>query len=74
MTKASLLKANISLGLASRLGGLVHYHSREQGSMQADTVLEELRALHLDPKVTRRDWYPQAARRKLSSALCSASV
>jgi hypothetical protein len=33
-------------------------------------VLEkELRVLHLDLKATRSDWHPQAARRKLSSAM-----
>jgi len=49
------------LGLAYSFRGSVHYHhGRKHGSVQeADMVLEELRALHLDPKV---------ARRKLSSA------
>jgi hypothetical protein len=33
-------------------------------------VLEkELRVLHLDLKSTRREWHPQAARRKLSSTV-----
>jgi hypothetical protein len=35
--------------------GLVHYHhSRKHGSVLADMVLEELRVLHLDTKVTRK--------------------
>jgi hypothetical protein len=29
-------------------------------------VLEKLRTLHLDPRPARKDWHPQAARRKLS--------
>jgi hypothetical protein len=38
--------------------------------MQIDIVLEkELRVLYLDLKATRRDWHPQAARKKLSSAV-----
>ena len=51
MTKAALIKENISLGLAYRFRGLVHYHHSEtHGSIQADMVLEkELRALHIDP-------------------------
>ena len=53
MTLATLIKENISLGLASRFRGLGCYHqSRTLGSVQADVVLEELRVLHL---------YPQAA-------------
>jgi hypothetical protein len=32
-------------------------------------VLEEQRALYRDLKVTRRNWFLQAARRRLSSAL-----
>ena len=60
MTKASLIKANIYLGLAYSFKGLVHYpHGGKHGSIQADLVLEELRVLHLDPK---------AARKRLSSA------
>ena len=71
MIKATLIKANISLGLAYCFRGLIHYHhSRKHGSMPADIVLEkELRVLHLDLKVIRRDWHPQAARRKLSSTM-----
>jgi hypothetical protein len=47
MTVATLIKKNISLGLAYSLGALVHYH---HGSMQADVVLEKkLRVIHVDP-------------------------
>ena len=50
MTTATLIKENISLGLAYSFRGLVHYHhGRKHGSVQADMVLEkELRVLHLD--------------------------
>jgi hypothetical protein len=50
MTKATLIKENIELGLAHSCRGFVHYHhGRKQGSVQADMVLEkELRGLHLD--------------------------
>ena len=58
MTKATLIKANIQLGLAYSFKGLVHYHHGERrwehGSLQADLVLEEPRVLHLDAKATRR--------------------
>jgi hypothetical protein len=38
--------------------------------MQADLVLEEdLRILHLCSKAAKRNWYPLAARRKLSSTM-----
>jgi hypothetical protein len=49
----TLIKGNISLGLAYSCRGLVHYcPDRKYGSMQAGKVLEkELRVLHLDPKV-----------------------
>jgi hypothetical protein len=41
MTKATLTKANISLGLAYSSRALVHYHhSGKHGDMQADVVLE----------------------------------
>jgi hypothetical protein len=49
MTKATLIKANISLGLAHRFRGSVHYHhGRKHGREGA--VREELRILHLLPK------------------------
>ena len=55
MTKATLTKANIELGLAYSFRGLVHYqHGRKHGNMQADMVLEELKVLHCDLKATRR--------------------
>jgi hypothetical protein len=41
MTKATLIKANTSLGLAYHFRGLVHYHVGKHGSMQADMVMEK---------------------------------
>ena len=59
MTKATLIKDNIQLGLAYRFRGSVHYHhSRKHSSIQADMVLEELRVLHL---------YLKEAKSRLSS-------
>ena len=57
MSKATLIKAKISLGLAYSFRGSVHYHhGGKHGSMPADTVLEkELRVLHLDRKAARKD-------------------
>ena len=54
MTMSTLIKENISLGLAYSFRGLVHYHyGGEHGGTQADTVLEkELRVLHLDQQAT----------------------
>jgi hypothetical protein len=45
------------LGLAYRFRGSVHcHHGRKHGSVQGDMVMEkELRVLHLDPKVARRN-------------------
>ena len=52
MTTATLLKVNISLGLANSFKGSVHYHhGRKHSSIQAGTVLEELRVLHLDHRL-----------------------
>ena len=53
MTKATLIKENIELGLAYSFRGLVHYHhGGKHGCMQADMVLEkELRILHLYSQV-----------------------
>ena len=66
MTKATLIKENIQLGLAYGFRGLVHYHrGRKHGSIQADMVLEVRRVLHLDPKAAEGDCLPQAARRRL---------
>jgi hypothetical protein len=56
VTKTTLIK-DISLGLAYRFRGSVHYHyGGKHGSIQAGMVLEkELRVvLHLDPKATKR--------------------
>ena len=57
MAKATLIKENISLGLAYSFRGLVHYHhGGKRGRIQADMVLEnKLRVLHLDPQAARKD-------------------
>jgi hypothetical protein len=40
MAKATLIKANIELGLAYSFRGSVHYHrGMKHGTVQADTVL-----------------------------------
>jgi hypothetical protein len=54
VAKATLIKKNISLGLACSFRGLVHYHhGGKHGSMKTDMVLEKkLRVLHLDPQAT----------------------
>jgi hypothetical protein len=44
---ATCIKENLSLGLAHRFRGSVHYHGGKHGSIQAGMVLEELRVLHL---------------------------
>lgn len=51
MAIPTLLKENISLGLAYSCTGLLHYHySWEHDDMQADIMLEKgLRVLYLDP-------------------------
>ena len=55
MTKITLIKEDIQLELAYSFRRSVYYHnSGKHGSAQADMVLEELRALHLDPKAARR--------------------
>jgi hypothetical protein len=56
MTKITLIKANISLGLDYSFRGSVHYHhGMKHGSLQANIVLEEkLRVLHLDLKASRK--------------------
>jgi hypothetical protein len=56
MTKASLIKNNIYLGLAYRFRGSVHYHQGEsmavsrQACIQAGIAQAELRVLSLHPK------------------------
>ena len=54
MTKATLIKDNIQLGLAHSFRGSVHYHhGMKQGRVQVDMVLgKELRVLHPDPQAT----------------------
>jgi len=55
MTKATLTKANTSLGLAYRFRDSVHYHhGGKHGNPQADLVLEKPSVLHLDSKAARR--------------------
>jgi len=63
MTKVTLIKENISLGLAYSFRYLVHYLGGKHGSVQAeaDRVLEELRVLHLDPKAAAGNFLPQWA-------------
>jgi hypothetical protein len=52
MTKAISIKDNITLEVAYRFSGSVHYHhGGKHGSIQAVMELEkELRVLHLDQK------------------------
>ena len=47
MTKATVRKGNMLLGLAYRFRGLVHCH---QGRCMADVGLEEMKVLHLESK------------------------
>jgi hypothetical protein len=56
MTKATLIKDNISLGLAYRFRGSVHYHQGRSmaASRQAGMVQEELRVLQLHLKAAGR--------------------
>jgi hypothetical protein len=55
MTKTTLIKDNVSLELAYRFRGSVHYHhGRKHGSIQAGMTLEELRVIHLVLKANRR--------------------
>ena len=56
MNMATLVKDNVSLGLAYSFRGSVHYHrGGKHGSIQTDTVLEkELRVLNLDARAARR--------------------
>ena len=54
MTKASLLKNNIYLGLAYRFRGSVHYQGGSMEASQAGMAQEELRVLHLVPKANKR--------------------
>ena len=60
MTMATLIKENISLGLAYSFRGLVCcHHGGKDGSMQAGMVLEkELRVLHLGPQAVAEDCAP----------------
>ena len=52
---ATLIKVNITLGLAYTFRGSVHYHhDRKHGSMQADMILEELGVLYPDLKATKK--------------------
>jgi hypothetical protein len=58
MTKAPLIKENISLGLAYSFRDSVLYcHGKKHGNMHTDMVLE-LRVLHLEPQVAEGDCIP----------------
>jgi hypothetical protein len=55
MTMATLIKENISLGLAYSFRDSVHYrHEGKQGGAQSDMALE-LSVLHLDLKASDGD-------------------
>jgi hypothetical protein len=52
------------LGLAYSFRHLVHYHhDRKHGSIKADILETELRALHFNPTSARRNCLLQASRR-----------
>jgi hypothetical protein len=56
MTKATLINDNTLLGLAYKFrDSVIYHHGRKHGSIQAGMVLEDLRVLHLDKAVARRD-------------------
>jgi hypothetical protein len=50
MTEATLIKANIPLGLAYRLRGSIHYHHGRKPWRFVGRDGEEQRVLHLDVK------------------------
>jgi hypothetical protein len=53
---------SIYLGLAYWFRSLVHYHhSGERGGMQAEIVLETLRAVYTDPQAAGRERERQGA-------------
>jgi hypothetical protein len=49
----TMIKATTYLGPGYSFRGSVHYHNRKHSSVQADMVLEEPKALHLDLKSAR---------------------
>jgi hypothetical protein len=56
MTKATLIRDNITLGLSYSFRGSVQSSWLKNGSIRADMVLSmELRVLHLDPMVDKRE-------------------
>jgi hypothetical protein len=63
MMKATLIKQHSTGAGLEFQCSVCYHHGGKHGSMQADIMLEEPRALHLDPKATRRDSFLQAARR-----------
>ena len=66
MMKATLIKANISLGLAYSFRGSVHcYHGRKHGSVPE----KDLRGPHFDQQQQKKKCLPQASRKELSSTL-----
>jgi hypothetical protein len=55
MTKATLMKKTIYLGLTYRFkGSFYYYQGGKHGSIQAGMVLGKLRLLHLIPKADRK--------------------
>jgi hypothetical protein len=55
MSKGTLIKDNIEVGLAYKFRGLIHFHHGEKhSSVQASMALEELRVLYLALKPFRR--------------------
>jgi hypothetical protein len=66
MTKATLRKKNISLGLAYSFRGSVRYHhGGKHSSMQADMVLEKTREFYIWILRHPEETVHQAARRRL---------
>ena len=78
MTKATLIKENISLGLAYSFRGSVHYHhGGKHGRGQIGMVQEELRVLHLHLKVARRRhtaWNVFLAMAEKQAQLCKVNM
>ena len=75
MTKASLIKDNIYLGVAYSFRCSVHYsHGEKQDSMQPDMMLDEPRVLHLDPKHPGEDFHLPCAELKNRTSKPSPTV
>ena len=55
MTRETLIKETFNWGWLNSFRGLVHYpHGEKHGSVQVDTVLEELGVLHLHHRQQKR--------------------